>query len=389
MKRILIAECKQEVSSFNPVPSHYEDFDVAFGADVLARGSGGVWTEITGAMSVFADHADIELVPTYSATSRTSGGRLVAADWARIAAEFLDALRGATDVDGVYFALHGAMSAEGEDDPEGYLLQEARTILGERVPLVASFDLHGILTDRMLTHADAIMVYHTYPHVDLIETGERSARLLLRLMAGGVRPVTARVRVPALVRGDELITATGLYGRQIRAAQAVENGPGGLSAGMFIGNPFTDVLELASNAVVVTDDDPDLASRTALAMVAEFWEVRERMQVPLVSLMEAARIACDNDGTTILVDAADATSLGCVGRLERDPARAGRCRIRQNGAPAHRGSARRGRRLRRRYRRDDQRNPRRYARSTLHAAARYGACASVVRGTLPQRIVGQ
>jgi microcystin degradation protein MlrC len=120
VKRILIAECKQEVSSFNPVPSHYDDFDVAFGADVLTLRGGGIWTEITGAMTVFGEHDDIELVPTYTATSHTSGGQLVAADWERIASEFLGALRTATDIDGVYFALHGAMSAEGEDDPEGH-----------------------------------------------------------------------------------------------------------------------------------------------------------------------------------------------------------------------------------------------------------------------------
>ena len=36
MPRILIGECKQEVSSFNPVPSSYADFDVSFGDEVLA-----------------------------------------------------------------------------------------------------------------------------------------------------------------------------------------------------------------------------------------------------------------------------------------------------------------------------------------------------------------
>jgi len=312
MKRIFIAECKQEVSSFNPVPSRYDDFDVAFGDGVLA-GRRGVWSEISGAMTVFEAHDDIELVPAYTATSRTSGGLLNAADWGRIAGEFLDALRAAPEADGVYFVLHGAMSAEGEDDPEGYLLAEARKILGERIPIVASFDLHGIVTDRILTHCDAIVLYHTYPHVDLTQTGERAARLLLRILGGGVRPVTARVRVPALVRGDELITETGLYGRSIRAAQAVENGPGGLSAGMFIGNPFTDVLDLCSNAVVVTDGDAELATNTALAIATEFWGVRERLQVPLVEIGKAARIACDENGTTILVDAADATSSGATG----------------------------------------------------------------------------
>src|SRR5207249_12308546 len=113
----------------------------------------------------------------------------------------------------------------GEEDPEGYFLQEARKLLGETIPIVASFDLHGILTDRMLQHADAIVVYHTYPHVDFFETGQRAARLLLRLLRKEIRPVTARVAMPALVRGDELITASGVYGDLVRQAQAVELSP--------------------------------------------------------------------------------------------------------------------------------------------------------------------
>ena len=35
MPQILIAECKQEVSSFNPVASHYDDFIVLRGQAVL------------------------------------------------------------------------------------------------------------------------------------------------------------------------------------------------------------------------------------------------------------------------------------------------------------------------------------------------------------------
>jgi microcystin degradation protein MlrC len=312
MYHILIAECKQEVSSFNPVPSHYDDFTVTFGDAIVVRNQ-GVQSEIAGALGVFGARDDIRVIPTYSAVQRTSGGRLAAADFARIAGEFLAALRAAPAADAVYFALHGAMSAEGEDDPEGFLLAEARKILGESIPLVASFDLHGILTDRMLEHCDAITIYHTYPHVDFVETGARAARLLLRLLAGQVRPVTARVSIPALVRGDELITATGLFGRFIRQAQTIEQSAGGLSAGMFIGNPFTDVIDLCSNVVVVTDGDAARAERTALEIASGFWEVRERLQQPLTALADAARIARDSSGTTILVDAADATSSGASG----------------------------------------------------------------------------
>ena len=311
--KILFAEIKQEVSTFNPVPSNYADFVVTRGEQFLAM-QRGLNTEVAGAASVLANRADVEIVPAYSARAITSGGTLAAADWQRLAREFLGALAAAPQVDGIYFCMHGAMVAVGEHDPEGTLLAETRAIIGERVPIVVSLDLHGILTDKMLGHCDAVVPYHTYPHIDFFSTGERAARLLLRMLDGGAKPVTARVAIPALVRGDELITATGLFGRQIRAAQMFEQGADGLSAGMFIGNPFTDVPELRCNSIAISNNNPALAEREALAMAQDFWLCHERMSVPLASLGDAAQIACGAiSGATILVDAADATSSGASG----------------------------------------------------------------------------
>ena len=312
MPRVLIAECIHEICSFNPVPTRYDDFSVLSG-DALFAYHRGVGSEVGGALQVFAEADGVEVVPAFSARGITSGGTIASADFDRLANEFLDALRRAPAVDGVYFALHGAMAAQNEDDPEGFLLAEARKILGPHIPLVASFDLHGILTDRILEHADAITLYHSYPHVDFLQTGQRSARLLLRIMAGEVKPVTARVFVPALVRGNELITHTGVYGQVIREAQTIEQSPGGLSAGMFIGNPFTDVPELGCNSVVVTDNDPERAAREAIRLANQFWKDRERMQAHLTGLEESIRLASETKGTVILMDAADATSSGASG----------------------------------------------------------------------------
>lgn len=313
MPKILIAECRQEVSTFNPSLSHYADLGIRHGQE-LVKYHRGVRNEITGALKVFDGNPDIEVIPTYSALLITSGGTLAAPDWRRIADEFLAAVRAAPQVDGIYFCLHGAMASEEELDPEGYLLTETRKIVGEGVPMVTSFDLHGILTDRMVAACDAIVVYHTYPHVDFFETGERAARLLLRVMAGEVRPVTAKVAIPALVRGNELITATGSFGQSMRLAQKIEASPKGLSAGMFIGNPFTDVPALQSYSFVVTDNDPEMAKREAIRLAEGFWANHEKMQVPLVSLTEMVRIVQATDkGTLGLVDAADATSSGASG----------------------------------------------------------------------------
>ena len=312
MPKILVAEWKQEISSFNPVLSHAEDFSIGVGEEILARHR-GVKSEMAGALEVFEARPGLQIIPTYSARAITSAGTLADADYRRMAADFLGAIRKSPPVDGAYFSLHGAMAAQSEDDPEGYLLAEARKILGERMPFVVSLDLHGILTDRMLQHADAVVMYHTYPHVDFFQTGQRAARLLLRILAGEVRPVTASVIIPALVRGDELITATGLFGKVVAEAIAIEQSPGGLVAGMFIGNPFTDVSGLCSRSVVVTDNDPGRAEREALRLAEAFWQVRHKLQAPLTGLAAAVQIAKETRGTVILVDAADATSSGAPG----------------------------------------------------------------------------
>lgn len=311
--RIVIAECIHEVCSFNPLPTRYDDFLVHRGERMFDYHR-GIGTEVAGARGVFAEQSGIEVIPGFGARGIASGGTIPAADFARIANEFLSDLRATGPVDAAYFALHGAMAAEGEEDPEGFLLAEARKILGEKIPIVVSLDLHGILTARMLQHADAVVPYHTYPHVDFLETGQRAARILLRVLAGAARPVTARVRIPALVRGDELITETGVFGELIRQAQAIEQGPNGLSAGIFIGNPFTDVPDLACYTVVCTDGDPEKAEREAVRIAEQFWERRERMQARLTPLAEAVRQASQvSTGTVTLVDAADATSSGAPG----------------------------------------------------------------------------
>ena len=112
MTRILIAECKQEVSTFNPHLSGYGDFGVRRSHELLNYHR-TVRNEIGGALSVFDEAPDVELVPAYSAFFITSGGTLAKADWEQIASEFLEEIRQAPPVDAVYFCMHGAMASEG------------------------------------------------------------------------------------------------------------------------------------------------------------------------------------------------------------------------------------------------------------------------------------
>ena len=313
MPNILFAELRQETASFNPFPTKFEMFRQMHGAEILNNYE-GTKTEISGFMDVLAERKEIKLVPTVSAAS-VSGGLIPKDDLNQLLDVIIESIKAAVDanaIDAVYLCLHGAMAGESEDDPEGLLLRKVREVVGT-IPLVASIDLHAILTDRMLDLIDVVVPFHTYPHVDQYETGERAARCLLKLLDGGVKPEVVTVKLPLLVRGDELITATGKYGEAIRMCQEIEASETGLSAGVNIGNAFTDVPELRTNVLVVRDNDRNQAQEDAEKIASFMWEHRELFRAELISVEQSIGVAQSNPGLTVFSDAADATASGASG----------------------------------------------------------------------------
>ena len=204
------------------------------------------------------------------------------------------------------------MAAEIEKDPEGYMLQEARNILGPDVPIVISLDMHGTVTRRMLRHMQGASILHTYPHIDWYETGERAATMLLSIL-DGAKPIIASVYTPTMVRGDELKTATGVHGTFIRHLERLEDRDDVLAGGIMLGHPPTDCPEQGSRIIIVTDNNRELAEREALRIGQNFWDMRERMQCVLYSVEEAIENAKKADGSVVFSDAADATSSGAPG----------------------------------------------------------------------------
>jgi microcystin degradation protein MlrC len=90
----------------------------------------------------------------------------------------------AAPLDGVYLDLHGAAVVDSFPDAEGELLRRVRAIAGE-LPVTISLDPHANLTRRMITLADAVVPFRTYPHVDMKDAGAQAMRLLLQRIARG------------------------------------------------------------------------------------------------------------------------------------------------------------------------------------------------------------
>lgn len=201
--RIAIGGFQHETNTFAPSPATFLDFERGGGWPPLLRGddvfdgTAGINLPVAGAVEALR-RAHHTLVPTAWAAASPSA-HVTRDAFERIAGMIVDALRAAGPVDGVYLDLHGAMVTEHFDDGEGELLARVRQVVGAEVPVLASLDLHANVTARMLASVDAFVAYRTYPHVDMAETGERAAALLLGRLAGEARPALAVRRLPFLI----------------------------------------------------------------------------------------------------------------------------------------------------------------------------------------------
>ena len=191
MARIAVGGFQHETNTFAPTPADYAAFEsgggwpgICFGADI-APAVIGANIPAGGALEALhaAGHATVGLA--WAAASPSD--RVTRDAFERIAGAIIERLQKALPVDAVYLDLHGAMVAEHVDDGEGELLARVRQIVGDKVPVVASLDLHANVTQRMVAMADGLVIYRTYPHVDMAVTGSRAARLLMDMLASGRR----------------------------------------------------------------------------------------------------------------------------------------------------------------------------------------------------------
>jgi microcystin degradation protein MlrC len=309
--KIAVASILQESNTFSPVFTRFEDFSPVFGADVLARHAGKL-TELGGFLDVLARKRH-DAVPICAAWAITAN-RLLKPDFDRLLAAFERHLAAAGDVDGLLLAMHGAQTAIGEDDVEGHILSLARRLLGPDKPIVLTLDLHANITHRMLSLASAILGYRTYPHIDMFETGQRAARLLLRILAGKLQPTMAMVKLPLILPAETSQTNRGPMRKIWKAALAFEQNRDTEAVSIFPTQPWLDIDEMGSAVVVVTNANRQLAQNRARRLARLLWDARRAFDVHLTPPADAIAQALQlSGGPVVLAESADSTGSGSPG----------------------------------------------------------------------------
>jgi microcystin degradation protein MlrC len=304
--RILIGAVGHESNTFTPFLTTMDDFFVRYGDELFRRLP---WRSSLDGIIDTLQARGAELVATVAAGAMP-GGVVERRAYETFKQAILDE---AHNVDGACLYLHGAMRAEGLDYAEDDLVRDLRARLGPEVPITLALDMHANIVAEMVANVQAMVAYHTAPHVDAYETGVRAAEMLLWILEGGRRPAIGFAEIPFLLPGEMAQTALDPMASMMALVDELEQRPEVLSASLANGHCWADVPDVGVAAVVVTTGDASLAQAEADRLAATFWQRRAEFGVsaeayPLTEAVEKALAA--EESTVFLSDSGDNPGAG-------------------------------------------------------------------------------
>ena len=301
--KIAVGGIHTECSTYSSLVQTREDFKVTRGRDLLDQ------IEPQDGLP-----NDLDLRSLFHARS-IPGGPVSPDCYAAFKAEFLLELTRELPVDGVLLIMHGAMHVEGVDDVEGDWISSIRNLVGDKVPIAVSYDLHGNVTQKIVDAIDIFCAYRTAPHIDVAQTHARALSELVQMISGGGQRMVAWAPIPVLLPGEKTSTAdypaSGLY----RLLSHEDQHSGVTDANLMVGYVWADT-QRATAAGVVTGTDPITITRSAERIAASYWNARNEFSfgVPTFGLSEAL----DHVGSlatkpVVLADSGDNPTGGGIG----------------------------------------------------------------------------
>ena len=309
--RLFTASLATESNSFSPIPTNRASFEAAF----YYRPGEHPETpprHTTAPLYVARRRArqeGFELIEGSCGWAEPAGP-VVRRDYEEMRDEIIEQLKAAMPVDGVLLGLHGAMIAQGYDDPEGDILERARAIVGPKVPIGVELDPHCHLTEKRVRLADIIILYKEYPHTDFVERAEELVTLVLRTIRGEIRPVMSLYDC----RMSDLFPTSREPGRSFSdKLRSFEGKDGVLSVSLGHSYAQGDVPEHGTRVLVVTDNAKAKGDALARELGEEVRAKRGTWAPPCLGLDEAIDAAyAEPKGPVVVADSSDNAGGGAA-----------------------------------------------------------------------------
>ena len=311
-KKVYLCRFSQESNAFNPVLAVKEDFSIVKKPtfDMLENGTCGLMAK--GAYDVLSKN-DLEII--YGDFYYAGSGAPINED---VKNAFMDTtindIQTIKELSAVCIVMHGATMSNLSDDVCGDIIESIRKIVDDNVIISVSFDLHANVTEKTMTNVDFVSGYQTYPHLDLYETGRRSAERIVEYFKGN-KPFVAMAKVPMIAPAHAYTTSTRELKKLMDKAKGYKESGKIVDYSIFQVQPWLDVKEFAST-IIITAEDKETAISIANELAIDEFNLRKDLQGnSLMSVEEVIEEALKNNTgkPVILCDSADSPNAGANG----------------------------------------------------------------------------
>ncbi len=314
MLKIIYGAFEEETNTFSPYICRRDRFEslCCLEGDEILQYMRHKKDSASGILETL-EKEEVEIIPTMAMLAQSSG-RVDQSVCDEYVSKVIEVIQKNYPVDGIVMAFHGATCLTEEDDGLGYILSRLRTAVGPKAVISCATDLHANITPLSIQSADIIVGYHTYPHVDIYETGVRAAELALKAMKSSKRPYMAYVKLPLILPSNCCDTSRKELVELSEFSDGIQNNGKILDYTIFYLQPWLDVHDCGASIVTISWDK-DEAEKAAIDIARRLFGLRKVLQSELIDINTVFDFVRNNDSGKIVVvsDAGDNTSGGAAG----------------------------------------------------------------------------
>ncbi|WP_078379992.1 M81 family metallopeptidase [Sutcliffiella halmapala] len=298
--KILVGQIAHETNTFSNVKTDVESFKL-WGWDVgeAVFEKNRHVRNFVGGMIERAEELGIEVIPTFS-TFAYPAGVITAEAYEALKGELLSGISKSADYDAICLSLHGAGVTESTEDLEGDLLKEIRKMVGYKIPIVVTLDLHANVTQTMVDEADVLLGNNLYPHTDSYEIGIEAVNVAQSILQQNLKPTMYLSTLPMIIPTSttNLAPASDVNER----CWKWEEKENIIDCTFYHGFPYTNIAELGVTVLVTTNGDPDLAKQAAKDVSSYIWERKEDFYQKQPSPKEGIIQALQHKGFPVVIN---------------------------------------------------------------------------------------
>lgn len=309
--RVGIIGIQHESNTFLATPTTLASFDRLFVGEEIRKTQAAAHNEIAGFFRSL-EAEGIEAVPLLFCGA-VPAGIVTAEAMDRLLEIAIEQLDKAGKLDGLLLAPHGAGVSEQHPDMDGYWLSQIRKHVGPAMPIINTYDLHGNVTQTMIDACNASFGYRTNPHLDQTARGLDAGRLMARTLRGEVKPTQAASFPAIAINIERQLTSDSPCCELYAFAEEILKRPGVLSYTCMLGFPYSDVAEMGSSFIVVTDNNPKLAQQLADELADYVWQHRHDFVGVMIGVEDALDTALKSPAPVCLLDMGDNIGGGSAG----------------------------------------------------------------------------